>query len=109
MKNEENKMQQIREEHKQLENDRDIPRNIFKNQNSHTINITEFGKNTPIYVYALKQLNTQYWLSYTNIGSLSDELNEQANLFPFWSNSYLNSQIKIDKFSKIEVGKKLAC
>ena len=44
MKNEENKMQQIREEHKQLEKDRDIPRNILKNPNSHTINLIDFEK-----------------------------------------------------------------
>ena len=45
-----NKMQQIREEHKQLENNRDILTNLLKHQNSHTIILTEFQKNTLIYV-----------------------------------------------------------
>ena len=48
-------MQQIRDEHKQLEINRDLLTNILKNQNSLTINTTEFEKNTLIYVYALKQ------------------------------------------------------
>ena len=42
IKNEEIKMQQIRDEHKQLEISRDLLRNILKNQNSHTVNLTEF-------------------------------------------------------------------
>ena len=45
---------------------------------------------------------------YTNIGSVSDELNEEVKLFQFWSNSYINSQIKFDKFNKIEFGDILA-
>ena len=65
-------------------------------------------KKTLIYVYALKEIKTQYGLNYTNIGCSSDDLNEQAKLFQFWSNSYLNSQIKIDKFIKIEFGNILA-
>ena len=48
-------MQPIREEHKQLENNRDLLTNILKNQNSHTINLTELENNTLIYVYALKK------------------------------------------------------
>ena len=102
IKNEEIKMQQIREEHKQLEIDRDILTNILKNQNAHTTNLTEFENNTLIYVYALKRINTHYGLNYTMIGSLSDELNEEVKLFQFWSSSYINSQIKFDKFNKIE-------
>ena len=37
-------MHQIREEHKQLEVNSNILSNIKKNQNSHTINITEIEK-----------------------------------------------------------------
>ena len=108
IRNEEIKMQQIREEHRQLEINRDILANILKNQNSLTTNPTEFENNTLIYVYALKQINTRYGPNYTIIGSLSDELNEQTKLFQFWSNSYINSQIKFDKFNKIDFGNILA-
>ena len=94
------KMQQIRDKHKQLEINRNLLGNILKNQNSHTINLTEFENNTPINVYALKKINTRYGRNYTIIGSLSDELNEEVKLFQFWSNSYINSQIKFDKFKK---------
>ena len=108
IKNEEIKMQQIRDEHKQLEINRDLLTNILKNQNSHTINLIEFEKNTLINVYALKKINTRYGRKNTIIGSLSDELNEEVNLFQFWSNSYINSQIKFDKFKKIDFGDILA-
>ena len=108
IKNEEIKMQQIRDEHKQLEINRDLLTNILKNQNSHTINLTKFENNTLIYVYALKQTNTRYGMNYTIIGSISDELNEEVKLFQFWSNSYINSQIKFDKFKKIDFGDILA-
>ena len=94
-------MQQIRDEHKQLEIIKDILAKILKNRNSHTINPTEFEKNTLKFVYALKQINTHYGMNYTTIGSISDDLNE-AKLFQFWSNSYINSQIKFNNFSKIE-------
>ena len=57
IKNEEIKMEQIREEHKQLEFNRDHLTNILKNQNSHTVNLTEFENNTLIYFYALKQIH----------------------------------------------------
>ena len=93
-------MQQIREEHRQLEINRDLLTNILKNQNSHTVNLTEFENHTLIYVYALKEINTRYGRNYTIIGSISDELNEEVKLFQFWSNSYINSQIKFDKFQK---------
>ena len=95
-------MQQIREEHKQLEIDRGIFAKILKKQNSYTINLTEFDNITLIYVYALKQINTRYGMNYTIIGSISDELNEEVKLFQFWSSSCINSQIKFDKFYKIE-------
>ena len=108
IKNEETKMQQIRDEHKRLEINRDILSNVLKNQISYTINLTELENNTLIYVYALKQINTRYGLNYTIIGSLSDELNKNTKLFQFWSNSYINSQIKFDKFNKIEFGDILA-
>ena len=101
-------MQQIREEHRQLEINRDLLTNILKNQNSHTINLTEFKNNTLICVYALKQINTRYGMKYTIIGSISDELNVEVKLFQFWSNSYINSQIKFDKFKKIDFGDTLA-
>ena len=91
IKNEETKMHQIREEHNQLEINRDILATILKNQNAHIINLTEFENNTLIYVYALKEINTRYGRNYTIIGSISDELNEEVNLFQFWSNSYINS------------------
>ena len=94
--NEEIKMQQIRDEHKQLEINRYLLGKILENQNSHTINLTEFENTTPIYVYALKQLKTRYGRNYTIIGSISDELNVEVKLFQFWSNSYINSQIKFD-------------
>ena len=77
IKNEEVKMQQIREEHKQPQIKRDILTNISKNQIPHNINLTEFENNTLIYVYALKGIKTRYGLNYTIIGSLSDLLNEQ--------------------------------
>ena len=54
IKNEEIKMQQIREEHKQLEIQRDILTNIIKNQNSQSINLTEFENKAFINVYAIK-------------------------------------------------------
>ena len=108
IKNEEIRMQQIRDEHKQLENNRDLLGNILRNQNSYTINLTELENNTLIYIYALKQINTRYGMNYTFIGSVSDELNEEIKLFEFWSNSYINSQIKFDKFNKIEFGDILA-
>ena len=101
-------MQQIRDEHKQLEINRDLLTNILKNQNSHTINLTELENGTLIYVYALKKINTCHGRNYTIIGSLSDELNEQTKLFQFWSNSYINSQIKFDKFKQIDFGNILA-
>ena len=101
-------MQQIRDEHKQLENNRNLLGNILKNQNSHTISLTEFENNTLIYVYALKQINTRYGWNYTIIGSISDELNVEVKLFQFWSNSYINSQIKFEKFKKIDFGDLLA-
>ena len=41
-------------------------------------------------------------MNYTIIGSISDELNEDVKLFQFWSSSCINSQIKCDKFNKIE-------
>ena len=108
IKNEEVKMQHIRVEHKQLEINRNLLGNILKNQNSHTINLTEFENNTFIYVYALKQINTRYGRNYTIIGSISDELNVEVKLFQFWSNSYINSQIKFDKFKKIDFGDLIA-
>ena len=101
-------MQQVREEHKQLEINGDSLTNISKNQKSHNINLTDFVNNTLIYVYALKQINTRYGLNFTKIGCLSDELNEQTMLFQFRSNSYLNSQLKIDEFNKLEFGNILA-
>ena len=101
-------MQQIRDEHEQLEINRDLLTNILKNRNSHTINLTEFENNTLIYVYALKQINTRYGRNYAITGSLSDELNEHIELFQFWSNSYINSQIKFDKFKKRDFGDILA-
>ena len=101
-------MQQIREEHKQLEINRDLLTNILKNQNSHTVNLTEFENNTLIYVYALKKINTRYGRNYTIIGSISDELNIEVELSQFWSNSYINSQIKFDKFKKRDFGDILA-
>ena len=61
IKNEEIKMQQIREEHKQLEINRDLLTNILKNQNSHTINLTELENNTHIYLYALKKNKYTIW------------------------------------------------
>ena len=103
-KNEEFKMHQIRDEHKQLEINRDLLTNILKNQNSHTVNLTEFENHTLIYVYALKEINTRYGRNYTIIGSLSDELNVEVKLFQFLSNSYINSQIKFDKIKKIDFG-----
>ena len=103
-KNEEIKMQQIKDEHKQLEINRDLLTNILKNQNSHSINLTELENGTLIYVYALKKINTCHGRNYTIIGSISDELDEQTKLFQFWSNSYLNSQIKFDKFKQIDFG-----
>ena len=108
IKNEEIKMQQIRDEHRQLEINRDLLRNILKNQNSHTINLTELENGTLIYVYAMKKINTCHGKKYTIIGSISDELNEQTKLFQFWSNSYINSQIKFDKFKQIDFGDILA-
>ena len=108
IRNEEIKMQQIRDEHKQLEINRDLLSNILKNQNSHTINLTELENGTLIYVYALKKINTCHGRNYTIIGSISDELNEQTKLFQFWSNSYINSQIKFDKFKQIDFGNILA-
>ena len=108
IKNEEIKMQQIRDEHKQLEINRDLLTNILKKQNSHTINLIDFENNTLIYVYALNKMNTRHGRNYTIIGSLSDELNEEVKLFQFWSNSYINSQIKFDKFKKIDFGDILA-
>ena len=95
-------MQQIREEHKQLAINRDILANILKNKNSHTINLKKFENITLIYVYALKQTYSRYGMHYTIIGSISDELNEEVKLFQFWSNSCIHSQIKFDKFNKIE-------
>ena len=91
IKNEEFKMQEIREEHRHLEINRDILSNILKDQNSHTINLTKLENNTLIYVNALKEINTRYGLNYTIIGSLSDELNEQTKLCHSWSNSNINS------------------
>ena len=108
IENEEFKMQQLRDEHKQLEINRDLLTNILKNQNSHTNNLTEFKNHTLFYVYALKQINTRYGRNYTIIGSLSNELNVEVKLFQFWSNSYINSQIKFDKFKKIDFGDILA-
>ena len=102
IKNEEIKMQQIREEHKKLEINRDLLGNILRNQNSHTINLTEFENNTLVSVYALKKINTRYGLNYTIIGFPSDELNKHIKLFQFWSNSHINSQIKFDKFNKLQ-------
>ena len=101
IKDEETKMQQIRKEHRRLEINRDILSNILKNQNSHTINLTELENNTLTYVFAMKKINTRYGLNYTIIGSLSDNLNAHTKLFQFWSNSYINSQIKFDKFNKL--------
>ena len=101
-------MQRISEEHRQFEIIREILSKIIKNQNSNTNNLTEFENNTLIYVYALEQINTRYGLNYTNIRSLSDELNEQTKLFQFWSNSYINSQFKTDNFNKIEFNDILA-
>ena len=108
IKNEEIKMEKIREEHKQLEVNRDLLSNILKNQNSHTNNLTELENGTLIYVYALKKINTRYGSNYTIIGSISDELNEEVELFQFWSNSHINSQIKFDKFKKIDFGNIIA-
>ena len=61
IRNEEIKMQQIRDEHKQLEINRDLLSNILKNQNSHTINLTELENGTLIYVYALKKNKYLSW------------------------------------------------
>ena len=72
------------------------------------MNLTEFENNTLIYIYALKQINTRYGMNYTFIGSVSDDLNEEVKLFQFRSNSYTISQIKFDKFNKIEFGNILA-
>ncbi len=98
------KKQQIRDEHKQLEINRDLLTNILKSQNSHTVNLAEFENHTLIYVYALNQINTRYGRNYTIISSLSEELNVEVKLFQVWSNSNKNSQIKFDKFKKIDFG-----
>ena len=108
IKNEENEMQKMTEELKQLEINRDILIKITKNQNAHFINPAEFEDFTRVYANALKKTKTGYGLNYTNIASLSDELHEQTKIFQFWSTSYLNSQIKIDKFNKIEFGNIIA-
>ena len=52
IKNEEIKMEKIREEHKQLEVNRDLLSNILKNQNSHTNNLTEL-ENGLLYMFML--------------------------------------------------------
>ena len=70
--------------------------------------MTELENGTLIHVYALKKINTCHGRNYTIIGSLSDELNEQTKLFQFWSNSYINSQIRFDKFKQIDFGNILA-
>ena len=75
---------------------------MLKNQNSHTINLTEIEKKYSHLCYALKRINTGFALNYTIVGSVLDELKEQTKLFQFWSNSCINSQFKSDKFNKIE-------
>ena len=49
------KMQQIREEHKQLGINRDTLGKISKSQNTHTQGLTDFEKITLIFVYAMKE------------------------------------------------------
>ena len=53
-------------------------------------------------------MNARYGLNYTNNASVSDEFNEQTEVFHFWFYSCLNSQIRNDKFNKIEFGDKIA-
>ena len=72
-------MQQISEEHKQLEITGDILTNIFRNQNSYTIKLTGFEKIAFTYVDAIKQINIRYGLIYTKIGSPSDGLTKPKN------------------------------
>ena len=39
-------------------------------------------------------------MNYTIIGSFSSEIKEEVQLFHFWFNSYLNSQISFEKLKK---------
>ena len=55
IKNDEIKMQNFRDDQRQLEINRHMLTNILKNQTSHTINLTELENNTSIYIYALKK------------------------------------------------------
>ena len=77
--------------------------NIIKNEKNCTINLTEWESNTFKYIYALQQSNARYGLNYTIEASISDEPNEEIELWHFWFNSYLDSQINLEKYNKIEI------
>ena len=62
IQNEKITMQEITEEHKHFGTNMDMLGTVFKNQISHTTNLTVFENTTLIYVYALTQINTRYRL-----------------------------------------------
>ena len=93
-------MNKIREEQRQLEINRDILKQSLKSKWCEKL--TDFENGTIIYVYALKEINTQYGQNFSVIGSLENHLNKDTTLFQFWSNSYLNSIINVASFKKLD-------
>ena len=93
-------MNKIREEQKQLEINRDILKQFLKSKWCEKL--TDFDDGVKIYVYALKEINTQYGQNFSIIRSLQNHLNEDTNLIQFWSNSYLNSKINLVRFKKLD-------
>ena len=90
----------IREEQKELKFIQDKMTEMLKNRTLQTQKMIIFSDETNIYVYSLKEINTQNGLSYTIIGSFSIEINEKTDLFEFPCNSHLISKANFEKYKK---------
>ena len=68
-------------------------RNMMFDYKSYTKN-EDIPENKEIFVYSFKHVKTEKIDNYILIGSESDELYENVNLFNFWSNKLLNKEIE---------------
>ena len=55
-------------------------------------------ENTDIFVYGIKQIKADKVNIYILIGCESDELNQNDKIFNFWSNKFINEEIKKRSF-----------
>ena len=71
--------------------------NMMLDCKSHTKN-EDISENKDIFIYSFKHVKTDKIDNYTLIGSESDELFENDELFNFWSNKFINKGIENRNF-----------